>query len=258
MVVMATGVGGAGKTSVLKELKEVLRERIAIAPSFTREGYAAAAGIGIRVQTQEQALALPAERYGLLQDFLQEHFLKQATAFIREHAKNPQIEAVVFERSPFCYAAYTQALVLPGYYHGPTIKRRIRSFLHTWNPWIAYFPGNPPWARGKAEALKDGFRLVDEDTKRKVDTELICLLCGERWLKTLYMVDYDLNPRVRSFVHLIETNPENPSDYIATQAPGTLDSSNRAKPAADNLPDVGLGNGAKGPGKVRRVPRAKP
>lgn len=204
IVLTFAGVGGSGKSMVSKELKRFYGERIACAPSFTREGYATARSVGLHVPNEAAALALSAEDAGTFQTYLLENFLAKARNFIKVSKCDPKVKAIVFERSPFDHLAYIRTQVLSGNYHTPTLNKKIESFQKQVVPHLVYFqpPERAPWY--SQAALADGFRKVDPHKNYELDVELVSQLALFKPASSTYFSTYDLNERVNAVVKIIE------------------------------------------------------
>lgn len=204
IVLTFAGVGGSGKSLVSKELKKFYGDKIACAPSFTREGYATARTVGLSVPNEAAALALSAEDAGTFQTYLLENFLAKARSFIKVSKCDPNVKAIVFERSPFDHLAYIRTQVLVGNYHTPTLNKKIESFQKQVDPHLVYFqpPEHAPWYR--QAAIADGFRKIDPRKNYELDVELVSQLALFKPARATYFFSYDLNARVNQVVKIIE------------------------------------------------------
>lgn len=245
-VVSFTGVGGSGKTKVSEELKAYYRDTVRFAPSFTREGYRrAATEFGMHVPNEAAAAALPPHKKGEFQVFLFQNFLHCAKKFIAESATYSNCRAVVLERSPFCHLSYIRTQVTADCYHFPSLIKSARSFLESEKPHLVYYPlpHSAPWYSFKG--AEDGFRKVDPEKERALDTELIALLCSEKLGDRItYLNSWDLNDRVDTLIRLI--TPERFNNGTEEQgASGQVDASGAGQAQAIVSPSDGTRAGHK-------------
>lgn len=256
-VITFTGTGGSGKTAVAEVLKGYYKERIAIAPSFTRMAYTDAAKAGLRVKTEASAMTMSDEDFGTFQVFVFESYLKRATEFIKHMTLEPGVETILLERSPFCYLTYISTLVMPGYYHTPSLLRQARAFMAKHDPHVVYFPHNSPWY--KEGKTNDGLRKVDPKKDHDWDVSLLAFLCAEKLKQVTYLDTWDLNQRVATIVSIITRNENLANGNVPSskEEAGLLDSGREAEGAGSNEPGVQCNAGLPQARKVVRVARSK-
>lgn len=256
-VIAFTGAGGSGKSVVAEALKAFYQDRIAIAPSFTRMAYADAAKVGLRARTEESARSMTDEDFGRFQVFVFESYLKRASEFIRHMSLEKGVETILLERSPFCYLAYITTLVMPGYYHTPSLLRQARSFMTKYDPHVVYFPHNSPWYKeGKTH---DGMRQPDPKKDHDWDISLLSTLCAEKLKKVTYLDTWDLNQRVSAIVSILAQNgnPQHGNDSTSTKEIGSLDFGREDKSSSGHEPGVQCNTILPPARKVVRVARPK-
>lgn len=158
-----TGVGATGKSLVADALSTFC-ERVAIAPSFTRQWY------------QDHGFETEADLRKDIDLFLkaQLEMCEQFPVFAQKFI-NAQTDAdlIVFPRSPLDYAAYTIA-ELGNLVTARTLHLEALSALgRRMNTFIVHFPMDAPW---RSENLEDGFRSSEPGRDQDVELEILTML----------------------------------------------------------------------------------
>ena len=144
-IVMFSGSGGTGKSTVAKALAEQLPGWYHV-PSLTRQAYAEAG-----YPSQIALNVLPVKEQQQAQSFFFKHFLDNSYKIINDK-KREGVPGIIFERTPCDHAAYA-AMV-----HDSIVSFEMAclGYYSIVKPDVFYFPYPAPWG-GQA----DGFRNVD-------------------------------------------------------------------------------------------------
>ena len=214
-IFMLTGTAGTGKDYLAAEFAK-RHPGVAIAPSFTREGYKeyTEGKYTSGVANEAHALKMGAEELFRFQNWLMQFCIRRMREWIRAQRINPEVKVAILTRTPYDHAAYLLSACEPYLVNRIMLERTANAFLSSHKDVkILHLPHPAPWY---GTFSNDGFRKVDPAKDAAFDVELLGLLRKNVPRSMQHsVVSFDIEDRVRMMeeiaclehVKQVETHP---------------------------------------------------